>query len=294
MSRAMRMAGHKTKTTKVDKVQRETGPRSGPRVLMALLKLIALLISLNAGTTQAQTFDRLYSDSPQIELAQPLQWVAVPRRSAATPDDLPNEATAGFQPYTDDTVLPTSERLEAGASFALPVTETAQTWFMRIQRQSIYKVSLFSRNPQGGWQVQSAGKAIAPADWALRTRSPSFELQTHTDLPHRYYLRFEHRQPVTERPMLLSPIEYIDGASRVGVVIGVMWGIFALLTLLCVGAFAMARNKVFLWFGTVVVTLIFTQLVLIGYGGWRIWPHSAHLNQVMGWVMPTLTLAASA
>jgi hypothetical protein len=112
--------------------------------------------------------------------------------------------------------------------------------------------------------------------------------------PQSYYLRFENRRPITERPMLLTPIEYIDGASRVGVVIGLMWGIFALLTVLCLAAFAMARNKVFLWFGAVVVTLMFTQLVLIGYGGWRIWPHSVHLNQVMGWVSSTVSMAAAA
>ncbi|MBW8722538.1 MAG: diguanylate cyclase, partial [Polaromonas sp.] len=38
----------------------------------------------------------------------------------------------------------------------------------------------------------------------------------------------------------------------------------------------------------------FTQLVLIGYGGWRIWPHSVHLNQVMGWVSSTVSMAAAA
>ncbi|MCZ8254213.1 MAG: diguanylate cyclase, partial [Polaromonas sp.] len=183
---------------------------------------------------------------------------------------------------------------EAWARFALPATERLQTWYIRLPGQVLYKVSLYARDAQGNWQVQSAGEAIAPANWNLRTRVPSFELQTHSDSPQSYYLRFENRRPITERPMLLTPIEYIDGASRVGVVIGLMWGIFALLTGLCVGAFAMARNKVFLWFGVVVVTLMFTQLVLIGYGGWRIWPHSVHLNQVMGWVSSTVCMGAAA
>jgi hypothetical protein len=197
-----------------------------------------------------------------------------------------------FQPYTDDTILPTSDKQEVWASFALPVTENLQTWYIRLPGQAFFKVSLYARDAQGNWQVQSAGEAIAPAYWALRTRVPSFELQSHADQPQTYYLRFEHRRPITERPMLLTPIEYIDGASRVGVVIGLMWGMFSVLAVLCLAAFSMARNKVFLWFGAVVVTLMFTQLVLIGYGGWRIWPYSVHLNQVMGWVSSTVTMAA--
>jgi GGDEF domain-containing protein len=247
----------------------------------------------------AQIFDRLYSDSLSIVLAQPLEWVAVPKDSVASPDAFNTAESAAapkqtFQPYTDDTVLPTSGQQEAWARFALPVTDKLQTWYIRLPGQVLYKVSLYTRDAQGNWQVQSAGEAIAPANWNLRTRVPSFELQSHSESPQSYYLRFENRRPIAERPMLLTPIEYIDGASRVGVVIGIMWGIFALLTALCLGAFAMARNKVFLWFGTVVVTLMFTQLVLIGYGGWRIWPHSVHLNQVMGWVSSTVSMAAAA
>ncbi|SDN56253.1 GGDEF domain-containing protein, diguanylate cyclase (c-di-GMP synthetase) or its enzymatically inactive variants [Polaromonas sp. JS666] len=258
-----------------------------------------MLLCAFCGAGHAQVFDRLYESSAQITLAQPLQWIAVPRDSIASPDafatgEFAATAKRAFQPYTDDTVLPTSDTQEVWASFALPTTETLQTWYIRLAGQAVYKVSLYSRDTQGGWQVHAAGEAIAPAYWALRTRVPSFELQSHTDQPQTYYLRFEHRRPITERPMLLTPVEYIDGASRVGVVIGLMWGMFSVLAVLCLAAFSMSRSKVFLWFGAVVVTLMFTQLVLIGYGGWRIWPYSVHLNQVMGWVSATVTMAAAA
>lgn len=66
---------------------------------------------------------------------------------------------------------------------------------------------------------------------------------------------------------------------------------FGLLTVLSIGAYAITRNTVFLWFGAFVVALMFTQATLIGYGGWRIWPNSVHLNQVMGWVTSCLALA---
>ncbi|SFU59731.1 GGDEF domain-containing protein, diguanylate cyclase (c-di-GMP synthetase) or its enzymatically inactive variants [Polaromonas sp. YR568] len=267
--------------------------KAGLRVFFGLV----LCVFFNAG--HAQVFDRLYPDSLSIALAQPLEWVAVPKDSVASPDAFTTAETAAgpkhhFQPYTDDTVLPTNKQQEAWARFALPMTDKLQNWYIRLPGQAVYKVSLYARDAQGNWQVQSAGEAIAPANWALRTRVPSFELQSHSESAQSYYLRFENRRPITERPMLLTPIEYIDGASRVGVVIGLMWGIFALLTGLCLGAYAMARNKVFLWFGAVVVTLMFTQLVLIGYGGWRIWPYSTHLNQVMGWVSSTVTMAVAA
>ncbi|MDO9114262.1 MAG: 7TM diverse intracellular signaling domain-containing protein [Polaromonas sp.] len=254
--------------------------------------LVLLGLVLRAGHTQ--DFGRLYSDSVTITLAEPLQWVAVPKGTIASPDAFTAAGSWGLQPYTDSTDLPTSGRQDVWATFSLPATASLQTWFIRLPGQALVKASLFSRGPQGEWLTQSAGEAIAPADWSLRTRVPSFELQTRSDRVQTYYMRFENNRALTGRPMLLSPVEYVDGASRVGVVIGLMWGMFSVLAALSLAAFAMARNRVFLWFGAVVVTLMFTQLVLIGYGGWRIWPGSAHLNQVMGWVSSALSMAAGA
>lgn len=254
--------------------------------------LVLLGLVLRAGHTQ--DFGRLYGDSVTITLAEPLRWVAVPKGTVASPEAFTAAGPWGLQPYTASTVLPTSDGQDVWATFSLPATETLQTWFIRLPGQTLVKASLFSRGPRADWLVQAAGEAIAPADWSLRTRVPSFELQTRTDRVQTYYLRFENRRAFTGRPMLLSPIEYVDGASRVGVVIGLMWGMFSVLAMLSLAAFALARNRVFLWLGAVVVTLMFTQLVLIGYGGWRMWPGSAHLNQVMGWVSSALSLAAGA
>lgn len=254
--------------------------------------LVLLGLVLRAGHTQ--DFGRLYGDSVTIGLAEPLHWVAVPKGTVASPEAFTAAGPWPLQPYTASTVLPTSDKQDVWATFSLPATASLQTWFIRLPGQALTKASLFYRGPQGDWLEQSAGEVIAPADWSLRTRVPSFELQTRTDRMQTYYMRFENKRALTARPMLLSPVEYVDGASRVGVVIGLMWGMFSVLAMLSLAAFSMARNRVFLWFGAVVVTLMFTQLVLIGYGGWRIWPGSAHLNQVMGWVSATLSLAAGA
>ena len=251
-----------------------------------------LLLCLMGGAGHAQEFDRLYSGSAQIALAQPLEWVAVAKGTITTPDQFSALPDAWrFQPYTASTVLPTSDKLEVWARFTLPVTPTRQLWFVRIPRASIAKISLYSHDANGRWQIQSAGESIAPAQWALRTRSPSFEVQSSSRSEQDYYLRFEHRNAITERPMLITPIEYIDGSSRVGIVIGLLGGMFGLLTLLCMAAYAITRSTVFLWFGAFVVALMFSQATLIGFGGWRIWPNSVHLNQVMGWVTSCLALA---
>lgn len=242
---------------------------------------------------QAQVFSRLYPDSSQIELAQPLEWIAVAKGSVDTPDQfVATPQDSRFQPYTASTALPTSATQEAWARFTLPKTETSEIWFIRIPRIGISKVSLYSSDLQGKWTAVSSGESIAPAQWALHTRVPSFEVQTSVTRSQTYYLRFEHRRALTERPMLISPIAYVEGASRHGILIGLLLGTFTLLAVLSVCGYAFARNTVFLSLGVFVITLMLSQLVLTGYGGWRLWPNSAYLNQVMGWVTSFLALAA--
>jgi cellulose synthase/poly-beta-1,6-N-acetylglucosamine synthase-like glycosyltransferase len=92
----------------------------------------------------------------------------------------------------------------------------------------------------------------------------------------------------------VTSVELVNDASRVGIVIGLMFGMFTLLAILCLSAYAVARNAVLLWFGAFVVTLMFTQLILIGFGSWRLWPDSICLNQVMGSLFMALSLASPA
>lgn len=254
-----------------------------------------LLLGFVSAVGHAQVFDRLYPDSAQITLARPLEWVAAAKGTVATPDQFIAAPDAWrFQPYTASTVLPTSDKQEVWVRFTLPITTNRQVWFVRMARPSIVKASFFSQDAAGQWQPQFAGESIAPAQWALRTRSPSFEVQSSSRGEQTYYLRFEHRSAITERPMLITPIEYIDGSSRVGILIGLLGGTFGLLSVLCMAAYAITRNTVFLWFASFVVALMFSQATLIGYSGWRMWPGSAYLNQVMGWVTGCLALAAGA
>ncbi len=252
-----------------------------------------LLLGLMSAVGHAQVFSRVYLDSAQIPLAQPLEWVAVAKGMVSTPDQF-KELPDGwrFQPYTATTVLPTSDKQEVWVRFTLPVTPTRQVWFVRIPRASIAKISFFFRDASAHWQTQFAGESIAPEKWPLRTLAPSFEVQSSSRSEQSFYLRFEHRNAVTERPMLVSPIEFIGGSARIGVLIGLLGGMFGLLTVMCMAAYVITRNAVFLWFGAFVVTLMVSQATLIGYGGWHIWPGSVHLNQVMGWVSAYLALAA--
>ena len=259
--------------------------------MRCLLTFLLLLLAL--GTAKAQEFDRLYSNSIQPALSQPLQWVSAP--SIAAPS-LPvaftvNPDAWAFALYAAKTVLPTAKGQDVWLKFSLAASPVPQSWIIRIPRLTVEKVSLYASNTEGFWPVQSAGALIAHNAWNRSTRTPSFEVVTgSTDKT--YYLRIEHHTPVSEKPELMSQSDFADGAGRVGNLLGLMVGMFGLLVIACMAAFAMGRNTVFISLAAFVAAVLLHYLVLMGYGTWRIWPGSVYLNQAMQWTAPLLAMSA--
>lgn len=262
-------------------------------VLKHFLYLLLFVLTSGLPHAQAQVFDRLYSNSVQPLLSQPLQWVSTP--SAAAPDLLGAFTSRpepwAFAPYTAQTVLPTTTGQDVWVKFTLAGTPEPKSWVIRIPRLTVQKVSLYSLDANGFWTVQSAGASIAQRDWNRSTRTPSFEVLT-SPAEKTYFLRFEHSIPITERPELISQTDFSDGAGQVGGLIGMMLGMFGMLFVACLAVFGVARNTVFISLAAFTAATLLHYLVQIGFGSWRIWPGSAHLNQTMPWVAPLLAMAA--
>lgn len=267
--------------------------------MKAFLAVCLLVLTCWGQQAQAQAFDRLYADSPQPILAAPLQWVAVPKPenpSAAAASPAVFVSAPGAWAFADvkrGLKLPTSATQDVWLRLTVAPTATVDIWYLRMPRINLYKVSLYSQDAQGAWQVQSAGYYKAPAQWPLKTRTPTFELKTSTTQSQTYFLSLENPTPLSERPQLLSTIEYISGAYSVGAMMGVLVGIFSLVAALCIAAYAVAKNTHFLWLCTFVVLLLLNQLTLLGFTGWQLWPGSQHFNQSMPWAVSLAALAAA-
>jgi two-component system, sensor histidine kinase LadS len=243
----------------------------------------------------AQELGKLFDDSTTLKLAAPLQWQALPKGAVLNPKEFADAARAkGFVDLAPSAVVPTGAGRDVWLRFALPATPIPQTWYLRIPRMQLEQATLYFQNDQSGWMTLTAGENIAVSRWPVPTRLPSFELTTRVDQSQTYYLKLEHRTPISERPELISPSEYINAASLVGGIVGLMLGLFGLLTALGLVSMRMNRNPHFAWFAVMVFSLLVTQLILIGFAGLRVWPQSIYLNKVMGVVAPLWTLAASA
>ena len=252
-----------------------------------------LFFLLAAGSAQAQEFSHPYGKGVQPVLSQPLQWVSAPSTAAAK---LPDAFSADpniwvYAPYSEKTVLPTSTGSDVWLKFIFAATPAPQSWIIRIPRLTIKKISSYDATANGFWSVQSAGASVPHNAWTRSTRTPSFEVVTST-VEKTYYLRFEHDSAVTERPEMMSQLDFADDAARAGTLLGTMLGMFGMLMLACMAAFALSRNTIFISLAVFVTAILVYYLVHMGYGGWWVWSGSAYLNQAMPWSASLFAMAA--
>lgn len=260
-------------------------------MLRSLYTLFFLLVPLLAF---GQQLGQLFEDSRVLKLGEPVQYQMLPRGKVFNPYDLTSPSYVGkFAPLTDQQAIPTNDNNEAWLRFSMPVTSSPQMWYMRIPRQNIERVTLFYLDDKQRWMQQVAGEEVPMNQWPLFTRNPSFELGTRTDQARQYFVKLENRTVLTERPQLIAPDDYIDGAMRVGTLAGLMIGLFGLLTVIGLLTARLYRNSQYAWFGLMVFMLMTAQLTLLGYAGLRIWPGSVYLNKIMPVILPILGLAAT-
>jgi two-component system, sensor histidine kinase LadS len=242
----------------------------------------------------AQELARLSDDSPALALATPLQWLAVAKGTVASPDAFQAADTApGFAAYTPSTRLPTSLQNDVWLRFALPVTNAPEQWYLRIPHLSLERAVFYFQDSGNSWKSQSAGEKVAMAQWPVPSNRPTFAVHTRTDQTQTYYLKLEHETALMQRPELISANEYVEDSAHVGILVGLMFGLFCLLGVMGALAARTYRNLNFAWFAVMVFTLLLVQLVLIGYAGQRLWPHSPYLTHAMCWLSWLFFLAAA-
>lgn len=263
--------------------------------MLALRHLLLCLLCLCAPHfAAAQTFDRLDDNSPSLALAAPLQWLATPKGTIANPDAFQSsEPNPNFADYTPGTRLPTSRQTDVWLRFSLPTTATPEQWYLRIPHLSLERAALYSQDSAKTWKAQQAGEKVAMAQWPVSANRPTFALFTRTALTQTFYLKLEHEAALVQRPELIAANEYLDDSGQVGVLAGLMFGLFCLLSVMALLTARTYRNPNFAWFTLVVATLLLVQLVLIGYAGQRLWPHSPYLTHAMCWLSWLFFLAAS-
>ncbi len=259
---------------------------------------------------QKITIPSLFESSQLLALSAPLEYTVAPTGSIKSPNDFASNASPyRFAVLPKNLALPTASDNEVWLRFSVAPTLKPETWYFRIPKPTLEKATFYSKllsdsialatttavaSAEHEWRFTSAGLSVPNTQWPVRSRDPLFELSTRPDVSLQYYVKLEHTSPVTDQMQLIASVDFADGANRVGTLNGLMIGLFSALFLISLVSAKLNRDRHFIWFALLVLSVLLTQLALSGYLGLRLWPGSTYLARVTLWVLPMLSLLALA
>jgi two-component system, sensor histidine kinase LadS len=239
----------------------------------------------------------LFASSQQLPLSQAMGvWVTPKSDAIAAKDLLPASARSAFAPWKPGMRLPTSTTQDVWLQLLLPASPEPQTWILRIPRTSLDKATLYAQQTEGQVpkRLSSAGLSLPRSQWALPARDPSFALTTLPAQTQLFFIHLEHRQTITEDIQLIAHSDFSDAANRLGMIYGLILGVFSILMMGSLISAWILRSQHFCWLALFSLSLMLSQLTLSGYMSVRVWPDSVFLNHMAGWIFPLLSLAALA
>jgi diguanylate cyclase (GGDEF)-like protein len=167
-------------------------------------------------------------------------------------------------------------------------------WKLELPLPGIDKITLYYRDSLGQWVVQRAGDSLPISAWPQPGRYPVFSLSHEAGQTVRYYLRIDHaRVPFSTLPRIVSDVQLTTASQRDHLLLGVYFGLAALVTLLAVINAIAYRDAGFATYALYMATFSGAQAAFTGVAGMYLWPQWPELNNV-SIVLLRLSAAATA
>lgn len=296
----------------INMLRADGSPKQEPLLKLCALLCIAFCLLVFPALSVAQTnaasglplpearahrLPSLFEGDQQLNLDAPMGVLTVSAGSQIGPEQLLQSPLAGkFVAWQPGMALPTSELQDAWLRLQLPIQSRPQSWFLRIPRLALDKVTLFQAAPGNPavWTQQSAGTDVPHSSWPVRSRDPIFEISTRSDQTQTLFVRLQHGKAITEGVQLIHSADFGNGANHAGTLSGLTIGIFLVLTLISLISWRINRSSQLGWFALLCLAMLVTQLTVSGYMLMRVWPNSVYLAKTAGWVVPLMGLAALA
>jgi len=167
-------------------------------------------------------------------------------------------------------------------------------WKLELPMSGVDKIALYYRDSLGQWVVQQAGDSLPISAWPQPGRYPVFSLSHEVGQSIRYYVRVEHaRIPFSALPRAISEAQLTTARQLEHLLLGIYFGLAALVTLLALINAAAYRDWGFATYALYMATFAGSQGAFTGVSGLYWWPEWPALNNMAIVVLPLAAAAAA-
>ncbi len=174
------------------------------------------------------------------------------------------------------------------------VENPGPSWHLSIPLPGVESVTLYFRDGAGRWISQQAGSRHAISTWPQPGSYPVFSLGEERNKFVRYYLRINHsRVPFSTLPTLVSSSQFITKSQTEHMLLGVYFGLTALVIALALANAIAYRDSGFGSYAAYVTMFAGAQATFTGVAGLYWWPEWPGLNNTTKLLLPVLAAACA-
>ncbi len=261
--------------------------------MQAVLGVLVLCAILLATPAQAKTtLLALDSDAHRVVMDPALEYF-LDTSGLLGLDAIASRSDLHFSPL--DRRKP--QQIEGGAlwlRFEAEVQNPQLHWKLILPLPGIDLVTLYFRDAQGQWVQQQAGDSLRMSRWPQPGRYPVFSLSHEVGKPVRYYLQIHQaRVPFSAMPRVVSEAQLTTQHQTDHLLLGIYFGLAALVTLLALANAVASRDWGFASFAAYMALYAGTQGAFTGLAGLYGWPEWPELNNAGVFLLPMATAAAA-
>lgn len=185
-----------------------------------------------------------------------------------------------YQPFDTHTTYPLNVnsalwlRIRLQASAPIP----GNGWVLAMPKPFFDAVEIYTYsesqgpNHQSGWQMQTAGGAIAHQDWPIQSLSPQFYLPAMAQGSHEVYLKIWQDLP-TRMSFSVQPIAqaFAEGQKNL-LMVGLSLGIVAVMLAWSAVLAFLYRKSVYAWYAVYTCVVLLFVASYTGFASYAFWP----------------------
>jgi diguanylate cyclase (GGDEF)-like protein len=165
-------------------------------------------------------------------------------------------------------------------------------WFLELASSGLDRVQLMHQKADGSWQTEEAGDSRAVSDWPVPGRFPTFELNTSSAQPQRYWLRVEHVRVNFATPIaVVNQSSLVASREREQFLLGGYFGLAALIGLVALANAVAYRDRNFAAYAAYVLAMGAGQLAFLGVGAQHVWTPWLKWNELATTMLPGISSA---
>jgi diguanylate cyclase (GGDEF)-like protein len=168
-----------------------------------------------------------------------------------------------------------------------------QDWLLKFPMPVLDHVTVFQRDPLGGWRAESAGDTLAVTQWPERGRYPVFRLDLPAGETRDVYVRIRHATPAQVPVQLATAAHQSEQLQLEYLGLGAAFGGLLLLIFGCLAKSWAYRDREFAWYAAYAGLTSLAVAAYTGVAALLLWPGFGWLQDAPTPMLATAAVAAA-